>query len=201
MEDRDNRNLLKCWSVLFYAKQGLKDFVENKLKELQNNIVSGIGEELCTTCSTPNVLSCPTAGVCETADGQCRYHRVPLDSIFFSWISVMAFSSPQSIPNWNLPKPCKFHTAFSNRLVQQHNYRESSTLWKSEAEKWATDTSEMAKCFSNDRATTSEIDLVELCNVMMNCKRFQQFMKADLLQPFSICAKVCLLNNLFNINI
>lgn len=198
MEGRDNKNRIKCWSSLYYTRMGLGSFVKAKLEGLQSDILSQINEELCTLCSTPNVLPCPTSGICAIEQGQCFYHAVPINSIYFSCISIMSYciASIQNIPNWMLPKSCDYHMAFCEKLVEQHVSEDPRAVSKSNASKWWTEITEVAKCFSDEchrfLGSVDDIDLVEICNIIINCKWFQKFIQADLSQPFSIVSKVCL---------
>lgn len=101
------------------------EFVEREIKLVHQQIINKLpAGAICNSCTTQNVVLCPTKDVCTIErSGKCRFHSV----------------LPTSCPN-------KICDTIAKEIKSIHNYNTPS--WRNtDASRWCTSAWELAKCF------------------------------------------------------
>lgn len=181
--DRDFLNWIKGALAVLFAKEGLTEFVQNEIIQCQLDLIQNVilqkglnSGTTCNSCSTANVQACPTAGFCKK--GRC--------------CNVHNLNIPDKKPNQKCPNG--LCNGLRDAIRNQHRYKEPS--WKnSDAKRWCTDAMEICKCFMPpdgyfNKRSLNETDFNGTLAVVINCKRFQRKMNADLSIVPNVCTEV-----------
>ncbi|XP_053378908.1 uncharacterized protein CXorf38-like isoform X2 [Mercenaria mercenaria] len=179
-QDKEFVNWLKGALALLFAKQGLDDFVNDEITQFQKNILASVFQKkalpagtVCNSCTTENVLTCPTKNFCRPG-GKCKQHDP---------------GQPDKRPN----QPCPNNLCKDIRdcIRREHRYNEPS--WKNtDARRWSNDAFEIAKCYMppdgySGVTRLADTDFNGTLAVIINNKRFQNKMAAQLNQPNNVC--------------
>ncbi|XP_053384155.1 uncharacterized protein LOC123536123 [Mercenaria mercenaria] len=172
---------LKGALAVLFAKQGLEDFASDELTQYQKELLESIlrnkcipAGTTCNTCTTENVLPCPTTGFC--TKGKCKVHDP---------------NKPDKSPD----QPCPKNICQNIRDAICREHRHGKPFWKnSNATKWCFESYEIAKCYmsqTDDAANSSlkDTDINGILAVIMNNNRFQKKMATELNLPENTCTK------------
>lgn len=152
-----SQNWFKSAFAYKTAREGIVDFVENEIIKFHRDVLDSVllmnslpAGSTCNSCTTQNVLPCPTKGICRT-DGRCLiFHTCCTKNI------------------------CD---RIAREIISAHNFHQPS--WKNtDASKWCSTPWEVAKCFCPPDGYTSkpsakDTDFNGLVSVMLNCKCFK----------------------------
>ncbi|XP_052760731.1 uncharacterized protein LOC128203370 [Mya arenaria] len=163
LKEKEAQNWVKAALALNITKDGLKDFLEDVLTCVHQDIYSTVRTSkglpsgaACAHCFTENVLKCTTPKICTTTKN-CKFHNGP---------------SKQYVPC-----PVGICECVRDEIVKHHRF--SGPSWKNtNADKWSTIPWEIGKCFlpPDGYKTVPSIkdsDFNGVISVMMNCKDFQ----------------------------
>jgi hypothetical protein len=184
--DKDFRNWLKGALAALFARQGLKDFVQNEITDFQKDLLNDVWKVIgipagttCNACTTANLLVCPTHGFCAKGK-KCTVHDPKCSNL-----------KP------NQPCPHNMCTALRDAILKEHRYRGPS--WKNtDARGWCTDAYQLAKCFMPpdgyaDKASLAETDFNGVIAVVINNKRFEKKLSVNFSSKNNICEEVCII--------
>ena len=166
LSSKSFHNHIKLALGYLFTKDLLVEFVQEDTNELIENIrhnTTGVTE--CHGCGTPNVLECPTSGICNLKSSNCRYHS----------------------------DTAREHRACPNGICDQLKstiesiHRDQPTWSNTDARKWCTSAVEVAKCFMPEKgydavASFDKIDFHGIISVLINNKRFQNKLCISLTQ-------------------
>ncbi|XP_060587864.1 uncharacterized protein LOC132743365 [Ruditapes philippinarum] len=158
-------NWVKGQLAVLFTKEGLEPFVCNEIQQFQlkclddicynNGIFSGT---ICSSCSTENVVKCPTKGICIVGGGQCSFHR----------------NSKYILAG------CPNRICHNFKLGIQKAHRHPCPSYKNtDTTQWCSNSWEVAKCFMppdgyKDKASATETDFNGIISVILNYKDFQR---------------------------
>ncbi|XP_053378905.1 uncharacterized protein LOC128548361 [Mercenaria mercenaria] len=181
IQDKEFVNWLKGALALLFAKQGFDDFVSDEMTQFQKDMLASIFKKkalpagtVCNSCTTENVLACPTPNFC--SKGRCKLH-----------------DTGQSDKQPNQPCPNGLCQDMRESIRREHRYDGSS--WKNtNASRWSNDAFEIAKCYMppdgySGVTRLADTDFNGTLTVIINNKRFQNKMSAQLSQPNNVCTK------------
>ncbi|XP_045205654.2 uncharacterized protein LOC123557924 [Mercenaria mercenaria] len=167
VRDTEFQNWLKGGVAMLITKQGLEKFVEEELITFQTDILQSIYSKhsiaagtVCTSCTTENVLHCPTKNFC-VKKHRCNVH----DSSF-----------QEKVPGRSCPKNICHH--IPNAIRREHRY--SGPSWKNtNAKGWCTHPVEIAKCYLPPEGyatveSLSHADFNATLSVVINKKSFEK---------------------------
>ena len=189
VQDSLFENFISANLALDTTRQGIETFVEQTVALFQQQILNDIHlaknlppNTICHSCTTHNVLQCPTAGVCKGRP--CRYHD-------------------RSIPS-KKPKRCTIGICDEIKKKILNDHRFSGPGWlNTDATKWC-DTNnpwEIAKCFMpkgyNLKKCVADTDITGLLNVIINLKYFSNFITENLQNTSNIFCQVRIKFNLY----
>jgi hypothetical protein len=180
--NRDFQNWLKGSLAVLFAKEGLIDLVGLENIDFQRNLLQTVYTQIgiqhgttCSSCTTANVLSCPTDGFCKGR--RCKAHDSRV---------------PDKRPNIACPNGLCSH--IRDAIKKEHRFNGPS--WKNtDARKWCSDAFELSKCFMppdgySDKTSLADTDFNGILAVVINNNRFQRKMSINLgLEP-NICTEV-----------
>ncbi|XP_045161261.2 uncharacterized protein LOC123526254 [Mercenaria mercenaria] len=180
IKDKKFVNWLKSALALFFAKQGLDDFVRDEITQFQKDLLASVFQKralpvgtVCTSCTTENVLHCPTFNFC--SKGRICHIHDP--------------TTPSKRPK----QPCPNSLCQDIQVGILHEHRYNGPSWKNtDARRWSNDAFEIAKCYMPPDGYAgvtrlADIDLNGSLAVIINNKRFQNKMVAHFKQPNSVC--------------
>ena len=178
LENPEFRNWIKSALGLKLTQQGLLEFIGRNMKNMQADIYRSLSNT-CYGCTTPNVVRCPSIGVCKIKHGFCSFHN-------------SSFLQPRKCPN-NVCDDIR------KEITNMHRY--NLVQWtNTDAGKWASDYLEIAKCFlpygSSAVTNITEADLSGLLTLIITCKYIDKSLTAKV-DPGKndIYHKVCILFN------
>lgn len=166
-----NQNWAKLAVAVYIATQGLLDFVKSHIDKFQKDLLANNSKTsavlTCNTCSTTDVVPCPSRGICN--HGKCKFHTSP-------------------------PKKCLNSICNNIQSDIENEHRFKTVSWKNtDARAWCTNAWQIAKCFMPPGyllvTTAEETDFNGLINVILNCMRFDSLLPG-LLQPKGLFDKV-----------
>lgn len=173
--DQEMTNWLKAWLALNIAKEGLRDFVDDVLFQFKSTKYQPIYSTntlpitpVCTSCSTANILKCPTYGCCKRKNNVCKtMHADPTKQF--------------------RPCPNGLCDDVRDEIIKFHRYNLPS--WKNtSAEQWVNNHWEIAKCYMppDGYIGVSSIlgtDFNGVISVLLNCKLFDSKMSFSIAPP------------------
>ncbi|KAH3800413.1 uncharacterized protein LOC127837735 isoform X2 [Dreissena polymorpha] len=157
LSDQEKTNWLNACIALNILKSGLKDFVNQEMQRVKTHMFHSAHRklnlpdtEMCTMCNVACLVPCPTKGYCKRSGKRCTNgHR----------------RCPKNICN-----------EISNLIIKE--LRHSKPSWaNTEAEQWAFNQWQIAKCFLPPDGYTGvgsveDTDFNGIISVMLNCKTF-----------------------------
>lgn len=185
LKDKKFLNWLKGALAIRFTKQGLDGFVETEITQFQNDLLAYVftGKTLsagtgCNSCTTANVLTCRTPNFCPDR-GKCFLHDELLEER----------SANRACPN-NICQRMRDGISSEHRYM----YRKGPSWRNTDARKWCSDPFQIAKCYMPadgyfEVRSLAETDFNGTLSVIMNNKRFEHKMDADLDQAVNICTK------------
>ncbi|XP_053378903.1 uncharacterized protein LOC123526359 isoform X2 [Mercenaria mercenaria] len=181
IQDKEFVNWLKGALALLFAKQGLDDFVSDEMTQFQKDMLASIFQKkalpagtVCNSCTTENILACPTQNFCSKS--RCKLH-----------------DTGQADKRPNQPCPNGLCQDIRDCIRREHRYNGPS--WKNtNARRWSNDAFEIAKCYMppdgySGVTSLADTDFNGTLAVIINNKRFQNKMSAQLSQPNNVCTK------------
>lgn len=183
--DEGRQNFLKSFVALFYTKEGLEVFILEEIAQFQTDILTYISTNclpsgtVCTSCTTANVLPCPTIGFC-TSGGRCRLHKA-------------------NDPTRKADTQCNICKTLRDRIRLEHRYYVPNKVepsWKNaDATQFCTDPFQILKCYLppegySNVQSVKETDFNGVISVIINCKRFQNKLSAKLSQHTNVFVEV-----------
>jgi hypothetical protein len=179
----DFKNWLRGALAALFAKEGLIAFVNKEITDYQNDLLNDACKvnsipagTTCSSCTTANILVCPTPGFCSKGK-KCNVHDPKISSL---------------TPNKRCP--LGLCSALSNSIRNEHRYKGPS--WKNtDARGWCTDAYQLAKCYMPpdgyaDKASLAETDFNGVIAVIINNKRFEKKMSTNFSNKANICEEV-----------
>ncbi|WAQ99683.1 LOW QUALITY PROTEIN: hypothetical protein MAR_024056 [Mya arenaria] len=165
---------LKCWMAVYITRGGILPFVREQMTDLHKaflDIIEKEGLHACSSCCIPNVLNCPTRGLCYVKKGHCNLHSAP--ELMYKF--------------------CKAHDRFKTEIEKQNRLKPFWT--SSKAEKWFSSPLELAKCFLpkgeySEKESFDELDFNGLIALIINCKTFETLFQAKMSDQTNICTEV-----------
>ncbi|XP_052226463.1 uncharacterized protein LOC127841579 [Dreissena polymorpha] len=124
---------------------------------------------------TPNVIKCPTKTVCKTKHRRCTFNN------------SVALSNRRCPTNRICDSLCK-------SIIDNHRFKGPS--WKNtDATQWCTIAWSITKCYIppdgyENVNTARDTDFNGIVNIIINCIKFQKYLKEDLSESANICTKV-----------
>ncbi|WAR20372.1 hypothetical protein MAR_002210 [Mya arenaria] len=181
-QEKKNQNWLKASVAFDITRKGLIPFVKLIVTILQQTILAKVKRinfltsgATCNICTTPNVLTCRTRGVCGSRGHfPCSYHK-----------NAKPRKCPANICN-----------AFMSEIKDYHRFRGPS--WKNtNANAWCSNPWEVAKCFLPPDGylnvqTADDTDINGIISFIINCKFSQTYFTADLSKDQNICTTALL---------
>ena len=159
LENPEFRNWVKSALGLKFTQQGLIDFIAKYMKIIHTYIYRMFNT--CASCTTPNILPCPSIGVCKIKQGSCSFHNS---------LVLKTRTCPNNVCDDIRKEITKMHRY---NLVQWTN---------TDASKWASDYWEIAKCFLpygySAVTNVTEADLSGLLALIINCKEIDKSLTA-----------------------
>lgn len=167
----ENQNWAKCAVAVSITSEGLRDLVKKEIEVFRDNILTNVRQPsafTCNSCSTSDVLECPTNTVCKKYQGKCTFHTYP-------------------------PSQCKNNICnkIRDEIIKEHLFGKPS--WKNtDATKWCSDEWEIAKCYFppngyEDKHTAEETDFNGLISCIINCTLFKNHFRSLTLCPHLHC--------------
>ena len=163
LENPEFRNWVKSALALKFTQQGITGFIQKTTKSIHTNVLKGLGKKgNCGVCSTPNILRCPTYGLCKVKHGTCSFHNCPS-------------LQPRQCPN-NICDDIR------QEIVKRQRYPSSVQWTNTDATKWSSEYWEFAKCYlpygSAGVKNETEADLSGLLTLIINCKDVDTYLTA-----------------------
>ena len=180
LENPEFKNWVKSALALKFTQQGITGFIQTTTKSINANILQGLGiKGNCGVCLMPNILQCPTCGLCKVKHGTCSFHSCP---------SLQPLKCPNNICD-----------KIRQEIVKRHRYPSSVQWTNTDATKWTSDYWEFAKCYlPKGYAATkneTEADLPGLLSFIINCKDVDNYLnvtaKVDPAGKNDLYHKVC----------
>jgi hypothetical protein len=183
LEKKEFHNWLKGAMSVLFAKEGLSEFVLTEITEFHKDLINSVLTQngippgtLCASCTTANVLSCPTANFCSKGK-RCNKHDKTV---------------PDKMPSIQ----CRNNlcNGIKDGIRTLHRYIQPS--WNnSDATKWCVDAFEVAKCFMppdgySGKRSLADTDFNGMISMIINNKRFQNKMTTQLNTQHNTCSKV-----------
>jgi hypothetical protein len=178
-------NWLKGALAVLFAREGLTEFVQNEISDFQRDLLQSIfiqnaipSGTTCSSCSTANVLKCPTQEFCGRKR-PCKLHDPAVQN---------------KTPNQKCPKNICHH--MKDAILNHHRFH--GPTWEiTDATKWCSDPFEIAKCYLPPKGYCNKTSLVEIdfngtLGIIISNTRFQNKLAAQLTMTPNICSKVSL---------
>jgi hypothetical protein len=188
LNKKEFNNWFKAQLAVLLTKEGIEPFVYNEIQAFQlecldnicynNKLING---SVCSSCSTENIITCPTYRICNVGHGNCSYHR-----------NSETQYNPAGCPN-------KICDKFNTQIKCAHRYYVPSYK-NTDATQWCSSPWEVAKCFMPpdgyaDKVSPTDTDFNGIISIISNFKDFSLKLDATLSDRNNIFEQV---KNIFN---
>jgi hypothetical protein len=176
-------NWVKAALAVLLTKEEIEPVVFNEIAQFQQQCLQNISSlnglpagSICSSCTTENVVNCPTNRICNVNRGKCSYHR--------------------NVATQYRPTGCPKQICHEMKSGIQNAHRFYGPSFKNtDATQWCKNPWEIAKCFMppdgyKDVSNAAETDFNGIISVILNYKGFEAKISDDLSKKNNIFDKV-----------